>query len=159
MQVLIIRHAHAVPPSGTSGGDDARPLSNEGRHDFETLAGWLAKRSAIPEIILHSPRRRAEQTAQLLAKAAGLTGQNCRREHWLQSNVHHDQLIGTLEEYRPGGVALVGHEPDMSRCTSHLVHGGQFWFAPGTIACIEFPGRTGAGQGQLKWLVTPSLVR
>ena len=62
-----MRHADARwNDSGVS--DLERPLNRRGRADAETMARRLLERGLVPELILASPARRTQQTAEILAR-------------------------------------------------------------------------------------------
>ena len=62
VSVTLIRHAIAE-----DGPDDAaRPLSKEGRRRFRKSVATLARLGVRFERVLHSPKRRALETAELL---------------------------------------------------------------------------------------------
>ena len=56
----------------------------------------------------------------------------------------------------------MGHEPDLSELTAHLVleeAAAFFSFKKGGAALLEFDGPVGAGQGILRWLLQPKHLR
>ena len=63
MELTLVRHAIAE-----DGADDAaRPLSKRGRQRFEDVVQELDSLGVRFDRILHSPKRRAVETAELLA--------------------------------------------------------------------------------------------
>jgi phosphohistidine phosphatase len=155
MQLLMIRHSYAADPGSVAGGDFERPLTERGQQVFSHMAMWLVGRGIVPERILHSPLVRARQTAAILAQACGreLSGENARR--WIGSGLPVEDLLEELRSSPAESVAIIGHEPRMSSCTSALVAGGKLRFLPATIACIRFDGPIREGQGQLEWMLSP----
>lgn len=65
-RILLIRHAQA---EGHESDDPA--LSTTGRRQVAALAARLA--TLRPDLVLHGPRRRARETAELLAEACGVS--------------------------------------------------------------------------------------
>ena len=59
--LLLVHHGDAVGP----GVDPMRPLSSVGRAATERLAGLAAQRGVKPDVIWHSGKLRARQTAEL----------------------------------------------------------------------------------------------
>ncbi len=158
MQLLLIRHSIAVDPGAFSGSDAARPLTERGRSQFGKVSRWLVESGAGPESILHSTRVRAVETAEILGAAVGLTDGQCEACPWLSSSLRVDELVASLRGNVAETVAVVGHEPDMSRVTSMLISGGSFRFQPGTVACIGFDSELiNVGLGRLKWMLSPNL--
>ena len=155
MQLLMIRHSYAADPGSVVGGDFERPLTERGHQVFSHMAMWLVARGIVPDRILHSPLVRARQTADILAQASGqeLSAENARR--WIGSGLPLEDLLEELHARPAESVAIIGHEPRMSACTSALVAGGKLHFLPATIACIRFDGPIREGQGMLEWMLSP----
>src|SRR3954463_12446761 len=60
MSLLLVHHGHAVGPEV----DTMRPLSSIGRAATERLAAAAAARGVKPDVIWHSGKLRARQTAE-----------------------------------------------------------------------------------------------
>src|SRR5688572_32669777 len=71
MQVIIIRHAIAVPRGTPDIPDDERPLTRRGERRFIDAARGLARLEKRPDVLLTSPLPRAKQTADIAAGAWG----------------------------------------------------------------------------------------
>lgn len=155
MQLLMIRHSFAADPGSVVGGDFERPLTERGRQVFIHMATWLRGRGIAPERILHSPLLRARQTAEILARVSGqeLSAENARP--WIGSGLPVADLLEELQACPAESVAIIGHEPRISSCTSALVAGGRLHFLPATIACVRFDGLIREGQGLLEWMLSP----
>lgn len=155
MQLLMIRHSYAAEPGSVPGGDFERPLTERGQQVFTKMSRWLAERGLTPDRILHSPLVRARQTAAILAEVCGqeLSPDNAR--HWIGSGLPLMNLLEELNSTLTESVAIIGHEPRMSSCTSALVAGGKLHFSPATIACVQFHGSIREGQGVLEWMLSP----
>ncbi len=155
MQLLMIRHSYAAEPGSVVGGDFERPLTERGRQVFTHVASWMTGRGIVPDLILHSPLVRARQTAAILAQAGGqkLHAENTRG--WLGSGLPIDELLDELKSQSSESVAIIGHEPRISSCTSALIAGGKLHFRPATVACIGFQGPIREGQGVLEWMLSP----
>ena len=65
----LLRHAHAGDAARWSGDDDVRPLSEKGIRQSERLGRLLAMYDEAPDLFLTSPKLRASQTAEIVAKA------------------------------------------------------------------------------------------
>ena len=63
--VYLVHHADAVSPDV----DAQRPLSERGRMHAERLAVESARRGVKPEVVWHSGKLRARQTAEALWRA------------------------------------------------------------------------------------------
>jgi phosphohistidine phosphatase len=109
VQLLLVHHGDAVPPDV----DSQRPLSERGRREVERLAADAAARGARPDVIWHSGKLRARQTAEAfwracnpLAEFSAVRGlQPTDPPEWLRDRI--------LVETRP--LMLVGHMPNLPR--------------------------------------------
>jgi len=162
MLLYIIRHAPAGSPDDPAWPDDRqRPLSEEGRQRFAKLVRWLAARDFAPELIVTSPLVRCRQTAELVA--AGIAGRPevVPRDELAPGSDLKGLLKWTARhKRRPDQVAWVGHAPDVGRLTAALIGqgGAAIDFSKGAVAALRFDDGPAAGQGELRWLVTPKLV-
>jgi phosphohistidine phosphatase SixA len=126
VRLFLVRHAEAAP-----GEPDAlRPLTQAGRASARTLAEQLAAEE--PNTVLCSPLLRARETAEAIARAAGLTAEPDER---LAPGATADDVREAVTG-RGQIVVAVGHQPDCSEILLELT-GEQRAFAPGAAAVIE----------------------
>ncbi len=129
--VLVVRHAEA-----TSGGLDAdRRLTEAGRVAFADLLQMIGPRLEVTRV-LTSPFRRARETAELLARAAGATVES--EDELASGHAGGRELLALAREAGPG-TALVGHNPEVSEALT-LAGGKRMAVPPGTVAAIDFAG-------------------
>ena len=64
-RLFLIRHAKAEPATGQD--DVRRALTDRGRADARRMAGALAVRQMLPEVLIHSGALRAKETAEIFA--------------------------------------------------------------------------------------------
>jgi phosphohistidine phosphatase len=154
MKLYLVRHGDAV----SSEVDPGRPLSNRGRADVRRVASFLAQTGVQPpNSIRHSGKRRAEQTAELLADALGTT---TRVEELPGLDPHDstDEFLYTLHEWTEDTM-VVGHLPFLEKLVSRLLVGDEsasvVSFSPATIVCLE---RAEAGRWCVIWMVCPELL-
>lgn len=168
MQVVLFRHGIAEDReifAGRGLPDSERPLTGKGGRRTRQAARGLACLLPALDAIGTSPYLRARQTADIVAGVYEEAGRVPERE--------------TIDAMRPGGelmevrrslerelnrdvVALVGHEPDLSELMAWFTTGrpeGHARFKKAGACLIEFPGRPGRGDGELLWLVPPSILR
>jgi len=159
MQLIIIRHATAVP-RGTPGiPDEDRPLTPEGEQKFREAAKGLAGLVDRPDALLTSPWLRAKQTAAI---AAAPWGRIEPKETAALASGSFDEQAAVLDRY-PGEstVAVVGHEPWVSELLARLLgssHDDRLEFKKGGAALVDVPGRLAEG-GQLVWYLPPKVLR
>jgi len=162
LRVLLVRHAAAVDRLAFEGADADRPLTAEGARRFRRAARALAAR--LPEIqaIASSPLVRARETADLLA--AELAGAPERLDLGaLEPDARAAATLAWLRSRRElDTVALVGHEPQLSRLEAWLLAARErplAAFKKGGAALVEIPGRIAAGRALLAWHLTAAQLR
>lgn len=160
MQLLIIRHAIAVPRGTPDIPDDERPLTKRGRRRFRSAARGLARLVKRPDFLISSPLPRARQTAEVAARQWG------RRVEIIEEPAlaggSAEEISAMLARY-PGEstVAIVGHEPDLSELLARILgtpHDDRLTFKKGGVAMVELPGSALEG-GVLLWYLPPRLMR
>jgi phosphohistidine phosphatase len=165
VRVLLVRHAAAVDRLAFEGSDADRPLTPEGARRFRRAARALAAGLPELEMIASSPLARAKETADLLA--AALAGKPERIDLGaLEPDARPAAALAWLRSLRSQReletVALVGHEPHLSRLEAWLLAAREQPFAvfrKGGAALIELSGRIAAGRGELRWHLTASQLR
>src|ERR1700686_5603264 len=65
MQLFLLRHAEAEPDAAN---DEPRALTAKGSKQAENVGKFFLEHGFVPETILSSPLRRAEETARLVAR-------------------------------------------------------------------------------------------
>jgi phosphohistidine phosphatase len=151
MQLLLVQHGDAVSEEI----DPERPLSESGRRDVARVAEFLRRAGIRAPRVLHSGKRRAEQTAAVLGGALGAGGGEAVSGIAPRDDVH--AFAATL-----GGrddTLVVGHLPFMARLVAVLVCGDAerpvVGYQPGTVVCLQ------AAAGELwsiRWMLPPRLL-
>jgi len=161
--LYLVRHADAGDRDVHLWPDDReRPLTPKGRQRFEKAAPALRRIAADVDVVLSSNLVRAWQTAQIASKKGGWPAPvECSALEPAGTSV---EVVNALSPYlNSTGVALVGHEPNLSLLASHLVTNNEmvtpFQFAKGGMACIAFGEAPRAGAGRLRWFLSPKLAR
>jgi phosphohistidine phosphatase len=118
LRLLVIRHGQAQR-SALSGLDADRDLVLEGQRQARHLAERCQQESVLPALVLHSPARRAVQTAQIFARAlhAPLLQVAALAVGEPLGPVGH--LIGTYRGMST--LAIVGHNPQLESLAGALV--------------------------------------
>jgi phosphohistidine phosphatase len=131
VRLVIVRHAEAA--SGEP--DELRPLTAEGRDAARALGQRLADEGLEPDAVLTSPLLRARETAQELARPAGLEPEPDER---LAPGATAEAVRAAAEE-RGETVIVVGHQPDCSRIAAALGGGKEPAFPPAGMLSLELP--------------------
>lgn len=157
MTVYLLRHGIAEN-TASSGRDEDRELTAEGREKLNHLLQRAAKSGVNPDTILSSPYTRAVQTAKLAAKA--FDGPEPVETEVL---VPHGSPRGVWNEVRafPDSreLLLAGHEPLFSQTVSYLLDSPSLKidFKKGALVAIDFDGVRGEPRGTLRWMLIPRL--
>jgi phosphohistidine phosphatase len=126
MRIFLVRHAEAAPGEP----DDLRPLTAEGRATARKLGERLAAHH--PDAVVSSPLLRARETADAIAKAAGLEAEADDR---LAPGAAVTDLSAAVTE-RGETIVVVAHQPDCSEIVQTLT-GQEVSFAPGAVRELE----------------------
>jgi phosphohistidine phosphatase len=159
MKTLLIRHAAALP-RGTPGVlDNERPLTTAGKLKFRTAARGLARVAPRPDVMLTSPRPRAQETAEIAARAFRHV------EPWPESALADqsvEAIVAALHTHPVGAtVALVGHEPVLGALLARLLGGtsmAPLTLEQGGAALVDLPDGP-ATSGRLVWFLAPRVLR
>ena len=153
MRIYLTQHGLAVPKDV----DPERPLSDRGREDVGRLGDFLASVGVRVEQVFHSGKARAEQTAELLARALLPAGRPQGRPG-LAPNDPVEPLASEIESWF-ADTLLVGHLPFLGRLASLLLASdadrSTLAFQPGSLACLE---RDRNGHWALVWMLRPELL-
>jgi phosphohistidine phosphatase len=118
--LILVRHAESS--TANSGQKDfERALTNTGIQDASRLGIYLANRKFIPDVILSSNARRAEQTAQLIAEQMGIGEMKLKyMEELYEASVRI--LMNVLEAIDPKieNVMIIGHNPSLTYLCEYL---------------------------------------
>ena len=151
MDLYLVQHAEAKSKEE----DLERSLADVGSENAERMAAWAARAGVRVEQIRHSGKKRAEETAEILAAALS-PGQVVAVEG-LKPN---DDVYPVAEELsvEERAVMLVGHLPHLARLASLLLCGKPEFplvrFQNAGIVHLSRDEETWS----LRWVVTPDLV-
>ena len=161
MNLLLVRHAIAAERGEFGGADADRPLTAEGRARFARAARALVTLAPALELVATSPLVRARETALLLREASGGALELVELAA-LSPGSAPEEVVAELAAWRAEEVALVGHEPDLSRLAGYLLAGAAasfLRFKKGGAARLEVAGRLRGGAATLVWHLTPGQLR
>lgn len=157
MLLHLLRHAHAGDPSAFDGPDAARPLSEKGRAQAERLGSFLADIAFKTDAIITSPKVRAAQTAEIVARHLGVV---VTEDDRLAGPLDLEALEALLSRAKhPERPVLVGHDPDFSELLTTLCEAENVSMRKGAWAKIEVDRPLKAGGGTLRWLIPPDALR
>ena len=157
MELYLMRHGLAAPAEQ----DAERGLTPAGRAAIERVAWRAATAKPQPEFVYHSGLRRAEQTAEILARHLGVADRVQPRDG-LQPEDPTAPVADWLLKQASGdtSVVLVGHLPFLDELASLLVVGrtdGQLLaFEPGAL--VKLMPRPKGGGMAVCWMLAPGVV-
>lgn len=162
MELLVVRHAIAFERDARRWPDDGdRPLSAAGIARAEKAAAGMRQLVRPPARVLTSPLVRARQTAAILTEVAGWP--KATRCAELAPGVSPETLLAVLERLTETRIAVVGHEPGLSRLVAISLAGAAqaqgFGFKKMGAALLAFRGTAREGAARLKWLVPAKVLR
>ena len=162
MDLLVIRHAIAT--ERVEGADDHdRPLTGRGIKRMKAAVRGLDNFGIEIARVLHSPWRRAVETAELLEPIVRgrLADAMISTEHLIGSP--RAELLAQLAEHGVvGSVAVVGHEPWLGELIALLTFGDarvgeSIPLKKGGVAWLD--GSSAPGGMTLRALLPPRLLR
>jgi phosphohistidine phosphatase SixA len=156
VELFLLRHAHAGDPARWQGDDALRPLSAKGRLQADTLARHLTALGLALDLVVSSPRVRARETAEPIARALGL-------DVVVDPRVAMGLDMGSLEELladrgNPARPLVVGHDPDVSDLVADLVGVTSLPMRKGALVRVDAPRPLRPASGILRWLLPPDAL-
>ena len=160
--VYLVRHAFAGHADAARWPDDAkRPLTTDGIRRFRAAAAGLHVIAPDAARVLSSGYARAWQTAELLREVAKWPEpEECSA---LEAGQPVRGALDALRDCAGESVALVGHEPFLSRLASLLCAGHEdtlrLKLKKGGVVLIRIEAGIRPDGGCLMWSVTPKHLR
>ena len=152
MKLYLVQHGEAVAKEE----DPERPLSARGKKDVLKLAACLKAAGHRVDLVLHSGKLRAAQTADILAEAILVEGAIEVREGMKPNDTVQDFLLSENNK----DTVLIGHLPFMARMVSYLVTAKDspaiVKYQPGSIVCLEKDEEEGIWQ--IQWMLRPDCI-
>lgn len=162
-ELLIVRHAIAQERDEADEQgiiDERRPLTVEGVEKMVQATRGILRQQTKCELILSSPLLRAQQTAAILHTL--YPAARIEEIAQLAPGYTSKELIQMLAAVEEEQIAIVGHEPGLSRLIAALLcgsGGGHLQLKKGSAALLRFDGTITSGGGTLLWLMMPKQLR
>jgi phosphohistidine phosphatase len=164
LTVLVLRHGLA----GQHGDlkkigrpDSERPLTEQGVKEVKKVVHDVGRIVDSIDVVLSSSFTRARETADILAEEFQVTRVLELRE--LKPHVAPSRLMRALQKMgRSRTVAVVGHEPHLSRFISFALTGSSrpfFDIKKAGFAILEFQSRVDKKQAQVKCFIQPAQLK
>jgi phosphohistidine phosphatase len=158
MRIYLLRHG--IAEDGIGKPDSERALTAEGKKKLQEVMKTLRGAEVKPTLVISSPYRRAQETAEIaiaelgyqgkLETCGALTPDSNPRDAWAEVRLKKSEQE----------VLLVGHEPLFSSLTAFLLNSPSLLvdFKKGGVVYIEMMGFTAQPHGILRWYLTPKLA-
>ena len=159
-ELYLIRHGIAEERGAKWPDDAKRPLTEDGIARLRKIARSLARLGVTVDMIVTSPLVRARQTAEIVA--AGLDPHpHIATAESLAPGGTFAQVMSDLEKHaKRSRIALVGHEPGIGELAARFIGTRHaIPFKKGAVCRIDIEGVPPAGPGELRWFLTPKLMR
>ena len=153
MKLYLVQHGEAVSKQE----DPGRPLSEQGVQDVQAMAAFLGDAGIKVARVWHSGKRRAEQTAAILAKVV-LSGGRAESVGGISPNDPVGEFATDADVWDEDTL-VAGHLPFMSRLVSLLTTGDPdarlVQYPPGSLVCLE---RVDAERWVIAGMVRPDML-
>jgi phosphohistidine phosphatase len=150
MDLILWRHAEAEDGAP----DLERRLTARGHKHAAQIAAWLLQRLPAKFVVLASPARRAQETAQAL-------GVTLRTVPGLAPGASVRDILAAAEwPERKSAVVVVGHQPDLGRAAAFLVSGAEASWSvkKGGLWWLSDRGRDEGAQVMVRAVTAPDFI-
>ena len=165
LELYLLRHGEAGKRIPISARDKERTLTAAGKKEIEEVGEAMLELGFEFDVVATSPLRRAKDTSLIVNRAL-------RRkesvEEWqeLSPEGNRGAFYRRLQKLRPGSEVLcVGHEPYLTTAIGEITSQGaksgdvKIVLRKGGLARVSVTGFTPRIDGELRWLLTPKLLR
>lgn len=160
LELYLIRHGLAADRGDEYPDDSKRPLTSEGIASLRKEAKALDALDIGFDHIITSPLVRARQTADVFAEHLKTKPTISNSDALTPAGSAASVIQEVGKHARKGRLALVGHEPNMGELAGRLLGArGDIAFKKGAICRVDFDVLPPKGLGQLRWFVTPRMLR
>jgi phosphohistidine phosphatase len=154
MKLYLVQHGEAKAEAE----DPERSLTAQGEQEVERVAKAANKMGITPVRIVHSGKKRAQQTAEIIGAGLQIPDQNIEAVEGMKPNDDvYPWVEKILQEQKE--VMLVGHLPFLERLTSLLLcgeaHARVVLFQYGCIVCLE---QKEDNRWAVAWVLRPEMV-
>ena len=151
MRLYLVQHGEAK----SEAEDPERPLTMRGEEETRKISAAAKRLGLHPSTIYHSGKKRAAQTAEIIAGTLGLS---VRLGQGLNPN---DDVRPWVERISKAAedLMIVGHLPFLEKLASFLVCGDEgtkaVMFRYSALLCLE---KKESGGWAVDWIIRPEMV-
>jgi phosphohistidine phosphatase len=142
-RLTLMRHANAHWTDAQT-SDFERPLNRRGNAEAEAMSRRLAELGWVPTVLLASPARRAQQTADIVTRELGVSAMNRRTEEslYLAPAAQIQRVIQSTGPRVPH-LLIVGHNPGITEVANLFAPRPRIEdLSTGAICSLIFDART-----------------
>lgn len=141
MKLYLMQHALAYSAEENA----ERPLSPAGVDQAKAAARGIKRLGLSFDLIIASPKRRAQQTAALIAEGVRFPYSDIlTTEAILPDSAPHDLFALLQKESAESQVLVVGHLPHLEKLASDLLRGGELLIENAGLTCFDISGSRSA---------------
>ncbi len=134
MQLFLMQHGTALSEEQ----DAERPLSRFGIEQVRKSAAGVRRLLQGFDLIACSPKRRAHQTAALVAEAVRFPYSDILVSEAFLPKAEPDEVMSLLDREAGGSrILLVGHQPCLGRLAACLLQGGEVRFENAGLCALR----------------------
>ena len=158
MEIYILRHGEAeMREAGHSDGE--RKLTAYGKRDLKAVLKVARKLGVVPQVILTSPLRRAQETAKIAAEI--LHSKHVVETKSLVPDASPELVWKEIgAQQKVDSILIAGHNPHLGSLTAMLLEAALMVdLKKGALVRITTQSRLGPPRGVLKWMITPKVAK
>lgn len=160
LELYIIRHGIAAQRGDEYPDDSKRPLTSEGIASLRKEVKALDALGVGFDHVITSPLVRAKQTADVFVQHLKSKPSVSTSDSLAPAGSSAEVVQDVVKHARKGRIALVGHEPNLGELAARLIGSRTpLAFKKGAICRIDFEVLPPKGAGQLRWFITPKILR
>ena len=160
VELYLIRHGLAAERGDAYPDDSKRPLTSNGIARLRKQTRGLNALGIGFDMIVTSPLVRARQTADTIAQELKSKPAVVSSDSLAPAGTTAAVIQEIVKHQRKPRIALVGHEPNLGELAARLIGArAPLEFKKGGVCRIDFEVLPPKGVGQLRWFVTPKMLR
>lgn len=160
LELYLVRHGIAAERGPEYPDDSKRPLTGKGMAALRKQAKALNALKVSFDVIIASPLTRTRQTAEILAEHLAKKPTVVFSDALAPAGTPAAVIQEIGNHPRKARIALVGHEPNIGELAARLIGArSPIEFKKGAICRIDFDGLPPKSLGELRWFVTPRMLR
>jgi phosphohistidine phosphatase len=160
LELYLIRHGVAAERGSEYPDDSKRPLTSRGITSLRSEAKGLVKLGVTFDLIITSPLVRTRQTADVIAEALPGKPSVTTSDALAPAGTPAGVIQGIAKHHKKAKLALVGHEPNIGELAGRLIGAkAPIAFKKGAVCRIDFDTLPPKGIGQLRWFLSPRVLR